>query len=268
MAAPTLIEISTEGNVAVLALANEATRNALTVAMQRELLDALDRISADDAIHAVVLTGQGRGFCSGAELGGLKPEGDETLGQTVARQMDETTHPLMERLRNFDKPVIAAVNGAAAGMGASLALACDMVVAAETAFFVFPFAPNLGLVPDCGATWHLARRLGPARAMTLALTGDRLPAATAASIGLIAEAVDPARLHTRAIEIATAAGAAPPHMVAELRAAFDAALASDFSTQLEYERQRQKELLDGAAFAEGTAAFLEKRKPDFRKAGT
>ncbi|UMA66214.1 enoyl-CoA hydratase-related protein [Roseivivax marinus] len=261
----TQIEVSAEGTVATLALANEATRNALNLAMQKELLAALDRIEADPAARAVVLTGRGKGFCSGAELGGLRAEGSETLGETVARQMDETTHPLIERLRGFPKPVIAAVNGAAAGMGASLALACDMVVAAETAFFVFPFAPNLGLVPDCGATWHLARRLGPARAMKLALTGERLAGPDAVALGLIAEATPADALPRHAQQLATAAGAAPPHMVAELRAAFDAALTQDFTAQLEYERRRQRTLLDGEAFAEGTTAFLEKRAPDFRK---
>lgn len=265
MASAHLVDVTSEGTIAILTLANEATRNALSVAMQKELLAALDRVEADADVNAVILTGKGKGFCSGAELGGMRAEGDETLGETVARQMDETTHPLIERLRNFPKPVVAAVNGAAAGMGASLALACDLVMAAETACFVFPFAPNLGLVPDCGATWQLVRRLGPARAMKLALTGERLSALDAQAIGLIAETVSSDALQGRAVALATSVGSGPPGMVAELRAAFDAALAQDFTAQLEYERQRQRVLLDSPAFAEGTQAFLEKRKPDFRK---
>ncbi|WP_118137076.1 enoyl-CoA hydratase/isomerase family protein [Oceanicella sp. SM1341] len=265
MAGPALVEVAVEGNVAVLTLANGATRNALSLGMQVELLAALDAVEADPGLHAVLLTGRGKGFCSGAELGGLRAEGGESLGETVARRMAETTHPLIERLRGFPRPVVAAVNGAAAGMGASLALACDLVVAAEDAFFVFPFAPALGLVPDCGATWHLARRLGPARAMRLALTGERLAGPEAAAIGLIAEAAAPGALTGRALALARAAGAAPPGMVAELRAAFDAALTCGFFEQLEYERIRQRALLDGPAFAEGRAAFLEKRRPDFRK---
>lgn len=263
MSAGPTIEVTRAGPVAILALTAEATRNALSVAMQRDMLAALDLLAADESVGALILTGRGKSFCSGADLGGLVAERGETLGETVARLMDEVTHKLILRLRDFEVPVIAAVNGAAAGAGASLALACDIVVAAENAAFLFPFAPKLGLIPDCGATWHLARRVGPARALSLALTGERLSAVEAARIGLIAEAVADATLHERALALATAAAAAPPGVAGELRRAFDAALAQEFADQLDYERARQRLLLDSDAFAEGKQAFLEKRAPTF-----
>jgi 2-(1,2-epoxy-1,2-dihydrophenyl)acetyl-CoA isomerase len=163
--------------------------------------------------------------------------------------------------------VVCAVNGAAAGGGVGLALAADMVIAARSAYFYLPFAPALGLVPDMGSSWFLPRALGPARALGLALTGEKLPAQQAADWGLIWACVDDGRLAEEAQRLAAQLAALPAHVIGEIRALFAAAGNNTFTQQLALERDRQALLADGESFAEGLRAFAERRKPFFRGRG-
>jgi 2-(1,2-epoxy-1,2-dihydrophenyl)acetyl-CoA isomerase len=231
------------------------------------LFDACDRVTSDKAVRAVVLTGSGRGFSVGADLTAYaarldKPDPKQTLGQYVGQLMESANRAIMA-LRNLPVPVVVAINGAAAGGGAGLGLAGDMVIAARSAYFYLPFFPALGVVPDMGATWVMPRAMGPARAMGLALTGERLSAQQAADWGLIWACVDDAELHEQAQSLARKLAAMPAHSILEARAIFAASERHTFAQQLDLERERQQALIDGASFAEGTRAFIERRKPVF-----
>ncbi|WP_374664564.1 enoyl-CoA hydratase-related protein [Ramlibacter sp.] len=249
---------------------NEAERmNPLSESLQAGLLDALARVHEDKAIRAMVLTGRGRGFCSGADLKDFSqraaqmPPGD-TLGAYVGRMMKETGNPVLLGLRTLPVPLVCAVNGAAAGGGFGLALAGDIVIAARSAFFYSPFVPALGIVPDFAAVWAGARAIGRARTAGLVLTGHKLPAEKAAAWGLIWDCVDDDQLQDEAMAIARQLAELPAHAIAETRALLDAAERATLAEQLELERQRQAELIDGESFAEGVRAFTERRKPRFR----
>jgi 2-(1,2-epoxy-1,2-dihydrophenyl)acetyl-CoA isomerase len=254
-------------DIAVLTLNQPASRNGLTDRMQDELLAALDQLASGAAARALIVTGAGKSFCSGADLGRLGEDtpGGASLGNTVATAMEESANPLILALQRMPMPVVSAVNGAAAGAGISIALAADIVVAARSAFFLTPFLPRLGIVPDMGATWFLPQRIGRARAMGMMLLGDRLPAETAREWGLIWSCVDDAALTDEARAIAGRLARMPSHAAPEARQALDAAARHDLPEQLDYEKERQRELLDLPSFREGVQAFFEKREPVFRR---
>ena len=255
------------GDIAVLTLNQPASRNGLTEKLQNEMLAALDVLASGEAARALIVTGAGPSFCSGADLGRLdsgQPTG-ESIGNNVARLMEESANPLIMALQKLPIPVVSAVNGAAAGAGISIALAADIVVAARSAFFLTPFLPRLGIVPDMGATWFLPHHIGRARAMGLMLLGERLPAQTAQEWGLIWACVDDAVLMDEAHAIAGRLAMAPSHAALEARQALDAALRHDLPEQLDYEKERQRQLLDLPSFREGVDAFLQKREPVFRR---
>ncbi|MBO9687580.1 MAG: enoyl-CoA hydratase/isomerase family protein [Mitsuaria chitosanitabida] len=255
------------GEVLILRIVNAARMNPLTEQLQRELLAHLDAARADPTARALVLTGEGKAFCVGADLAGMSrtPSNGRTLGQETAAIMREGTNRLVLALRSMPMPVVVALNGAAAGAGVGLALAGDLTVASREAYFLMPFLPKLGIVPDMGSSWFLERRIGRARAMGMALLGDRIGAAQAAAWGLIwsAEAEDGTALEAQALALAGRLAATPPHAVLEARALFEAAGSNDLATQLGYEADRQCVLIDGAAFKEGVAAFRERREPVF-----
>lgn len=262
------IRLEIADGIAVITLAQPANMNALSIPLQQELRHALAAVAAQaetGEARALILTGSGRAFCSGADLSGMASVGEgETLGQGAARMMRELTNPIIEDLQQLPVPVVAAVNGAAAGAGVSLALAADIVLAGRSAYFLLPFMPNLGIVPDLGATWMLPRLIGRARSMGLALLGDRLPAERAVAWGLIWECVDDDALMGQARALAERLAQAPAHAALEVRRAFAVADRSDLTAQLEYEAARQQVLIDKDSFREGVRAFLEKRKPNFR----
>lgn len=249
--------------VALITLNLPKTRNAFNKALLRDLHAALDQIGADPEVRALILTGAGAGFCGGADLSGGFSGDARARANASADNLRDTINPLALKIAALPFPVISAVNGAAAGAGASLALAADVVLAARSAFFLFPFMPKLGILPDLGATWHLQQRLGPARAMALFLIGDRLPAEKAAEWGLIWRCVEDTDLMNEAFALASQLSKAPAHAAPELRAALKAAQRNDLSTQLDYECQRQRDLLATADFIEGVAAFMGKRQPVF-----
>jgi 2-(1,2-epoxy-1,2-dihydrophenyl)acetyl-CoA isomerase len=261
------ITLELAGGIAVLTLNQPASRNGLTETLQNEMIAALGQLAADDTARALIVTGAGQSFCSGADLGrlGNAPAGGGSLGDTVARLMEESANPLIMALQGLPMPVVAAVNGAAAGAGISIALAADIVVAARSSFFLAPFLPKLGIVPDMGATWFLPQRIGRARAMGMMLLGQRLPAETAHEWGLIWACVDDAMLMEEARSIAGRLAKLPCHAAPEARQALDAAARHGLPEQLDYEKERQRDLLNLPSFREGVQAFFEKREPVFRR---
>ncbi len=254
------IHYGVAGPVARLTLSRPERLNSFNAAMHAELRDALGRVAADGA-RVLVLTGAGRGFCAGQDLGERQPAPDGAradLGESIERNYK----PLVLALAALPVPTIAAVNGVAAGAGASIALACDLVVAAKSASFIQAFS-RLGLVPDSGATWFLPRLVGSARALGLALLGERLPAEQAAAWGLIWRCVDDADFEATIERLAAELAAAPTRGLVRTREAMRAAATQTLAAQLDLERDFQRELGFTADYAEGVAAFAEKRAPRF-----
>lgn len=261
------INLDIADGVAVLTLNDLGTMNALSIPLVQEMrhaIAAVAAISENRAVRALLLTGTGRAFCSGADLSSMTKTGDESLGQSVGRLMRDHANPLVLDLQALPIPVVAAVNGAAAGAGVGLALAADITIAARSAYFLLTFMPKLGLVPDVGTTWHLPRLIGRSRAMALTLLGDRLPAEQAAEWGLVWACVDDDALLGEAHSLVSRLIKAPMHAALETREIFEAADTNDLSEQLEYEAARQEVLADTPALLEGVRAFLEKREPNFQ----
>ncbi len=230
--------------------------------MHAELARALDRIEADGAVRALLLTGAGRAFSAGQDLGDrVMGEGDAPpdLGDTL----DRLYNPLVRRLHRLERPVIAAVNGVAAGAGANLALACDLVLAARSAKFIQAFC-RLGLVPDSGGTYVLPRLVGPARAMGLALLGEPLAAEQAAAWGLIWRVVDDERLMPEATTLARQLATQPTRGLGLIKRALNASAANTLDQQLDLERDLQREAGMTEDYREGVRAFLDKRPAVFR----
>ncbi len=258
-----------EDGLARLTLNRPDKLNSFTVAMHLEVHAALDAAAADPQVRALVLTGAGRGFCAGQDLsdravsaGAVGTDGvpaKPDLGESI----DKYYAPLVRRLRAMPKPVVCAVNGVAAGAGANIALACDIVVAVDTAKFIQPFC-NLGLVPDAGGTWLLPQLVGRARAMGLALLGDTLSAAQAEEWGLIWKCVAVADFDNAVTTIARKLAVGPTLGFARTKQAIDAAATSSLDAQLDRERDFQRELGYSNDYAEGVSAFMGKRKPQFQ----
>ncbi|MBV8913220.1 MAG: 2-(1,2-epoxy-1,2-dihydrophenyl)acetyl-CoA isomerase [Acetobacteraceae bacterium] len=232
--------------------------NAFNEEMSLALLGELERVAADRACRAVLLTGEGRGFCAGQDLNDRQPGASVDLGSTIERLYN----PLIRRLRSLPKPVICAVNGVAAGAGANIALACDIVLAARSAKFIQAFA-KIGLIPDCGGTYFLPRLVGEARAKALALTAEPLAAEMAAAWGLIWKVFDDDSLLAEAEALALHLAAQPTHGLALTKRAFAASVSNTLDQQLDLERDLQREAGRTPDYAEGVRAFLEKRPPTF-----
>ncbi len=254
-----LFEIS--GGVARLTLNRPERLNSFNVQMHTEVRDALTQLAANRHARVLVFTGAGRGFCAGQDLGdrAVAPGGQ---GVDLGESIEAHYKPLVLALRNLPMPVIAAVNGVAAGAGANIALACDLVIATRSASFVQAFS-KLGLVPDSGGTWLLPRLLGNARAMGLAMLGDKLPAEQAAQWGLIWRCVDDAEFSTTVDQLATQLAAAPTQGLARTKRAIYESWSHTLEQQLDQERDFQRELGRSQDYAEGVAAFAEKRTPKF-----
>ena len=251
--------VATIGTVRTLTLNRPAALNSLTAAMHGELLPALQQAADDGSIRAVLITGAGRGFCAGQDLSDPAMVGDVDVGAVIDRHY----RPLALRLRSMPVPVIAAVNGVAAGAGANLALCCDFVLAARSASFIQAFS-KIGLVPDCGGTWLLPRLVGRARALGLAMSGDKLPAEEAERMGLIWKCVDDAALMDTALALAQRLALMPSRALAETRRLIDAAAPMELAAALAHEASTQRELGRAADFAEGVSAFFAKRAPVFK----
>jgi 2-(1,2-epoxy-1,2-dihydrophenyl)acetyl-CoA isomerase len=234
--------------------------NAFNEAMLRALRDTLGDAENDPACRALLLTGAGRGFCTGQDLADRLSQADAVL--ELGGVLEAYYNPLIRKLRALPFPVVAAVNGVAAGAGANIALACDIVLAARSASFVQSFT-KIGLVPDSGGTWFLPRLVGPARARGLALTAEPLLAEQAAAWGLIWKAVDDAALLAEAEKLCAQFAAAPTVGLALTKRALEQSWDNDLEAQLELERELQHQASLTPDYAEGVRAFMEKRKPVF-----
>jgi len=265
MTAP-LIRLQLDAGIAIITLDDPASRNGLSLAMQQQMLDTLAQLAGRREVRALLLTGAGPAFCAGANLAGMDcSEDGRTIGQRGADMMEQVANPLILALQEFPCPVVCAVNGAAAGAGMSIALAADIVIAAKSAFFLAPFLPRLGILPDLGASWFLPRLAGRARTLGMMLLGERLPAQQACEWGLIWACVDDVLLQQEALAVAQRLARAPAHSALEARRALAAADGNGLAAQLAYEAQRQRELLDRPEFAEGVRAFFDKRQPEFQR---
>ncbi len=255
-----LIHFSLAEGIARLTLNRPDRLNSFTSAMHAEVRSALDEVEMGGA-RVLVITGAGRGFCAGQDLGdrAVAPGGTPVdLGDSIERHYA----PMIRRLRDLPMPVVAAVNGVAAGAGANIALACDLVIAARSASFVQAFS-KIGLIPDSGGTWMLPRLVGSARALGLALLGDKLPAEQAAEWGLIWRCVDDADFVAETDALVRQLAVAPTLALARAKQAIWGAATRTFSEQLDVERDIQRELGASADYAEGVSAFTAKRAPRF-----
>jgi 2-(1,2-epoxy-1,2-dihydrophenyl)acetyl-CoA isomerase len=254
-----LCEVS--DGIARLTLNRPDRLNSFNVEMHGEVRDALSKLSQERAARVLVLTGAGRGFCAGQDLGdrAVAPGGQ---GVDLGESIDKYYKPLVLALRNLPMPVIAAVNGVAAGAGANIALSCDLVIATRSASFIQSFS-KLGLVPDSGGTWLLPRLIGNARAMGLALLADKLSAEQAAQWGLIWRCVEDNEFKQTVDTLAQQLAAAPTRGLARTKQAIYESWGRSFEQALDTERDFQRELGRSQDYAEGVAAFSEKRNPKF-----
>jgi 2-(1,2-epoxy-1,2-dihydrophenyl)acetyl-CoA isomerase len=247
--------------VAVISMTDAATLNAIDADMVRELTVHFERATRE--ARAIVFTGEGRGFSSGANLAGGQPARDDEGRIDLGLTLERDHNPFVSLLRNLPIPLVTAVNGAAAGVGCSYALLGDIIVAAESAYFLQAFR-RIGLVPDGSATYHLPRMTTRARAMEMMLLGDKISAAKALDWGLINRCVPDAELMPTAMSIATELANGPTKALGAIRRLSWASLDASWETQLLSERDAQREAGQSADFAEGVQAFFKKRTPNFK----
>ena len=264
-----LIQIEQHGAVRLLRLNRPEALNAFNTALLCQLRQALEAAAGDAATRCVLLTGAGRAFSAGQDLADphVAPSRESAnLNQPpkdIGYVLDHYYIPLALRLRSLPVPVVAAVNGVAAGAGANLALSCDLVLAGESASFIQAFS-KIGLIPDCGGTWLLPRLVGRAKALELALLGDKVKAVEAERLGLISRVVADPELLDTAMALAQKLAAMPTRALVETRRALDDALKLEFEPALKRESALQSQLGFAHDYLEGTAAFLDKRKPEFK----
>ena len=251
--------------VARLTLNRPDKLNSFTVQMHGEMRDALARVAEDEAIRCILITGAGRGFCAGQDLSdrAVDPNAPNAEPPDLGESLEDRYNPLIRAVAGLEKPVVCAVNGVAAGAGANLALACDIVLAAKSASFIQAFC-KIGLVPDSGGTWSLPRLVGMARAKGLALLGDKLPAETAADWGLIWQAVEDDALMAEAEKIAARFAKGPTRGLGLIKRGLRQSFDHDLDAQLDLERDLQREAGRTEDYREGVSAFMNKRAPAFK----
>ena len=255
-----------DGAVVTLTLNRPQALNSFNGAMHDALMTGLKAAAADPSVRCVVLTGAGRGFCAGQDLSDPAIAPDPTPGATprdIGNLIEARYKPLALLLHEYPVPLVAAVNGVAAGAGANLALNCDIVLAARSASFIQAFS-KIGLVPDCGGTWLLPRLVGRAQALALAMLGDKLPAEQAERLGMIYRCVDDAALAGEAQALAVRLAALPSRALAETRRAFAAADRMSLAEALSMEGRMQQRLGMSHDYLEGVGAFFAKRTPAFK----
>ena len=261
------IQLSLTDGIATLTFNEPAKLNALSVRLIDGLMAALVQLRADPGVRVLQLIGAGKAFSVGADLTGMNAQdthvGEQTRGEWTDDQMRTRHNKLVADLRSLPFPILTILNGPVAGGSVGIAFAADIVIAARSAYVYLPFMSALGIVPDMGSSWFLPRLIGTGRATAMTLLGQRISAEQAAAWGMIWSCVDDDALPEEAARITQRMARLPAHAAIETRAIFDQSLKNDLQQQLDYERARQHELIDGAAFSEGVTAFLEKRPPVF-----
>ena len=258
------IEFETKDGIALLKLNRPKVLNSLNAQLMDEMRSALAEVSKNDAARVLVITGNGRGFCSGADLGGGDMEPDVSVGEMVAQSMEDRFNPLVRELFHLNKPLLAAVNGTTAGGGVGIALAADIAIAARSATFKLVFVPRLGIIPDCGASFFLQRAVGRARALGLSILGESLPAERAAEWGLIWSCVDDDKLMDEVMSFAKTLSGRAPLALGTAKLIVNQCVNVDLETGRNFERIGQSVLKLTDDHAEGVNAFVEKRKPKFK----
>ncbi len=261
------VDLEVANGVATITLNRPESLNSMNNHLMDDIRTAIETAEADESVGVVVLTGNGRGFCSGADLntvGGPDADhGDDSGSASVTDGMDDHFNPTMRAIKNCAVPTVARINGVAAGGGLGLALACDIAVAADSAFFVATFGPKLGIVPDLGSTWSLPQKVGVARARAMAMLGERITARQAQDWGLIYSAVADDELDVEVERVTAILRPTSGEAMQRIRSSLESASQRSFSEQLDVERDHQAVLIP-MNMIEGATAFLEKREPRFR----
>ena len=255
------ILVEQQGAVSVLTLNRPDSLNSFTTEMHAEVRDALEQARTDSSVRALVLTGSGRGFCAGQDLNDRAVAPGEAMPD-LGESVEKNYNPLIRALTTLPKPIVCAVNGVAAGAGANIALACDVVLAARSASFIQPFC-KLGLIPDSGGTWILPRLVGMARARGLALLGDKISAEQALAWGMIWQVIEPEQLHSEALRLAQQLAAGPTRGYGLIKQALLASAGNSLEQQLQLEMESMREAGRSHDYREGVTAFMEKRAPQF-----
>jgi len=261
------VDLEVANGVATITLNRPESLNSMNNHLMDDIRTAIETAEADESVGVAVLTGNGRGFCSGADLntvGGPDADhGDDSGSASVTDGMDDHFNPTMRAIKNCAVPTVARINGVAAGGGLGLALACDIAVAADSAFFVATFGPKLGIVPDLGSTWSLPQKAGVARARAMAMLGERITAKQAQDWGLIYSVVADDELDAEVDRVTAILRPTSGEAMQRIRSSLESASQRSFSDQLDVERDHQAVLIP-MNMIEGAAAFLEKRAPRFR----
>lgn len=251
-----------EQGVATLTLNRPEQLNSFNAQMHKEVREALKQVRQNPEVRCLLITGSGRGFCAGQDLGD-RNVAPGAAAPDLGESIEKNYNPLIRALRDLPMPVICAVNGVAAGAGANIALACDITLAAKSASFIQAFC-KIGLVPDSGGTWTLPRAVGMARAKALALLGDRLSAEQAEQWGMIWRCIDDAALQDEALKLARQLATQPTYGLALIKRALNASASNSFDEQLDLERDLQRLAGRSEDYREGVAAFMAKRTPEFK----
>lgn len=254
------INFTQENGIARIILNRPDAYNSVNKVLGEEWIAALDQCAVDKSIRVVIITGEGKAFCAGQDLKEIvKPEKDFEFNKLL----EERYTPIVEKILNLEKPVIAAVNGVAAGAGANFALACDIIVASEKASFIQAFS-GIGLIPDSGGTYFLPRVVGRARAMAYAMLGDKISATKAEEIGMIYRAIAAEEFEEEVEKLAQKMAKMPTRALALTKKAINASMGNTFDTHMPYENALQAEASATEDYREGVNAFVEKRKPAFK----
>jgi len=259
------LEVTIKNGIATLTMNRPDARNALSMEMRKQLTEALHEVELDKNVRCVVLNGAGEHFMAGGDVKGMgesiKKPSEEIKKEFMLRIHD--LHPIMFAMRRMPKPIIASCRGAAAGAGVSVALACDLVIAAEDAFFTLAYC-KIGTSPDGSSSFHLPRAVGIKKAMEIALLGDRFDAATAKDIGMINFVVPTEDLDSETEKLATRLATGPTHVYGNTKALFYRSLENEFESQLQAEAEYFSDCASRQDFKEGVTAFIEKRSPQFK----
>ena len=254
------IQLKIENNIAFITLNRPEVFNSFNREMALRLQNVFDDCETNDEIRAIVLTGNGKAFCAGQDL---KEVTSPELNPGFKKILDEHYNPIITRIRNIEKPILAAVNGVAAGAGANIALACDVVIANENASFIQAFS-LIGLIPDSGGTFFLPRLIGFQKASALTMLGDKISAEEAEKMGMIYKSVPSNEFESTIQKLATKLATMPTRALVLIKKSLNQSLSNDLNSQLDLESRYQIEAAGTEDYAEGVSAFIEKRKPNFK----